>query len=192
MRCLLNPNRKQSSNQFIDAKIKGNPKPCISEFTREKIASKLRDKPLSKERKDRLSEVAKNRNFGGTTQSKWIEYNGVKLGSSYELQLAKNLDENGIKWERKGKLKSGVYVLCFPVLSRYFYLTDFNLFLDPKNDFLLQNVNPSLGFSDCEKIKLVEEQNKITVIILSKKELKWEVIEKMIRQSSSDGRAVDL
>lgn len=60
------------------------------------------------------------------------------------------------------------------------YLVDYDIYLDPKNDFLIENVNPSLGFSDKVKIKLVEEQNQITVLILDKNHLSWKNIYALI------------
>ena len=44
-------------------------------------------------------------------------------------------------------------------------------FLDPKNDFLINNKNPALGFTDAEKISLAMQQNNIRVIILNKDHL---------------------
>jgi len=43
--------------------------------------------------------------------------------------------------------------------------------LDPKNDFLINNINPRIGFKDVDKIKLVEIQNSIKIFILNKEQL---------------------
>lgn len=62
-----------------------------------------------------------------------VEYKGVLLDSSWELELAKRLDEQNIRWVRPAPLKwvddSGVTRNYFPD----FYLLDHDIFLDPKN-----------------------------------------------------------
>jgi hypothetical protein len=66
-------------------------------------------------------------------RKKMIEYNGILLDSTWELELAKRLDEQGIKWERPEPIKwideNGYTHNYFPD----FFLTDYNLYLDPKN-----------------------------------------------------------
>lgn len=143
----------------------------------------------SEDHKKRLSEAAIARGFGGTTQSRWIEYCGVKLGSSYEVQLAVDLDKNKIKWEKPKRFR---YVDPKGKQRTYtpdFYLPEFDLYLDPKNDFLINNINPSLGFSDTEKISLVEKQNNIKVLILSKNELTWNSVQMKYRPYGTVGSA---
>lgn len=140
-----------------------------------KISKSLKGKghPHTDETKKKLSEEAKRRGLGGVRQSKRILYKGVILGSSYELELAKSLDENDIKWTTCGRFKykdiNGKNRTYTPDL----YLLDYDIYLDPKNDFLINNINPRLGFKDSEKIKWVMEQNEINVIILDKNELSW-------------------
>jgi hypothetical protein len=62
-----------------------------------------------------------------------VEYNGIMLDSSWELELAKRLDELKIAWIRPDPISwvddAGVYHNYFPD----FYLTEHDLFLDPKN-----------------------------------------------------------
>ena len=66
-------------------------------------------------------------------RKKMIEYNGIMLDSSWEVELAKRLDEQHIKWERPGPIKwideDGSIHNYFPD----FFLPDYNLYLDPKN-----------------------------------------------------------
>ena len=73
----------------------------------------------------------------------YIEYKNVKLDSTYELLLAKDLDMNNIKWEKCTQALS--YVTPSKETHGYipdFYLPDYDIYLDPKNDFLINNINP--------------------------------------------------
>jgi hypothetical protein len=120
------------------------------------------------------SEIAKKINFGGNRNSYahgWYESKiagKVYLESSYEYKVAKELDKNNIIWERPNFLKWDN--------KRYFpdfYLKEFNIYLDPKNDYLISK--------DFEKIKKVEEQNNVTILILNKNELDWDSIKLKIQ-----------
>jgi len=66
---------------------------------------------------------------------KMIEYKGIMLDSSWELFLAKRLDEQNIRWLRPDPIEwfdeEGKQHHYFPD----FYLPDYDLFLDPKNDY---------------------------------------------------------
>lgn len=102
-----------------------------------------------------------------------IEYNGVKLGSSFELSVAISLDENNIRWVKPKGMKyldnNGIQRTYFPD----FYLPDFDVYLDPKNDFLIKNPNPYHGYKDSDKIKWAEEYNSVRILILDKEHLEW-------------------
>jgi hypothetical protein len=52
-----------------------------------------------------------------------------------------------------------------------FYLPEYDIYLDPKNDFLIENINPVLGYTDIDKIHQVELENNIKVLILNKDQL---------------------
>lgn len=137
-------------------------------------------KPHNADTKAILSEYAKRNGLGGITKSRWVEYNGKRLGSSYELELAKSLDENGIRWDTCSKIK---YIDPNGKCRTYtpdIYLIDYDVYLDPKNDFLINNINPAMGFTDSEKIKLVCEQNDIIVHILNKSQLSWEYVKTLL------------
>lgn len=135
-------------------------------------AVKYKSHPHTEEEKKHLSECAKRNNFGGWHTSKSSDYNGIKLDSSYELILAQDLDKNNIKWERPKPL---LYKLNGEEHRYYpdFFLPDYNVFVDTKNDYLINNVNPRFGITDIEKIHLVEQQNNIKVYILDKNNLSW-------------------
>ena len=73
-----------------------------------------------------------------TIQYSCVDGNIVHLDSSYEKKLAVILDENGIKWIRPKPLKwndkTGLEHNYFPD----FYLVDYNIYLDPKNEYCFQ------------------------------------------------------
>lgn len=62
-----------------------------------------------------------------------IEYKGILLDSTWELELAKRLDDLNILWTRPKPIKwldkEGIGHHYFPD----FYLPDYDIFLDPKN-----------------------------------------------------------
>ena len=122
------------SNQFVKAKWEGKPiqhsmknKKQIHPFKHhtEETKQHLRDKALASNHR-RL-------------RKGMVEYKGIMLDSSWELELAKRLDSLEIKWIRPKPLKwqdsAGDYHNYFPD----FYLEDFNLFLDPKNPAAYEN-----------------------------------------------------
>lgn len=126
----------------------------------------------SEKEKQHLSECAKKNNFGGWHTSKSYDYNGIKLDSSYEVAFAQDLDKNNIKWERPKPL---LYKLNGEEHRYYpdFFLPDYSVYVDTKNDYLINNVNPRFGITDIEKIHLVEQQNNIKVYVLDKNNLLW-------------------
>lgn len=150
-----------------------------SAATRQKI-SEAGGTPHTKEFKEAQSKRAKERGLGGVTQSRWIQYKGKTLGSSYELAVAKSLDKHDIVWDTCSRF---AYVDPTGKQRTYtpdFYLEEYDVYLDPKNDFLIEQINPALGFNDVEKIQLVEEQNGIRVIILNKSQLDWDTIYQLL------------
>ena len=133
--------------------------------------------------KNKLSEQARDSNY----QSHWgtrksYKYKGKKFISSYEVRIAMSLDENNIRWE---KPDYGIFTYIDLNGKKHtytpdLYLPDYNVYLDPKNDFLIENINPTLGYSDKDKINWVMEQNGVRVIILNKNQLDWYVIKTLI------------
>lgn len=96
----------------------------------------------------------------------------VYLESSYELKLAKELDANNIKWIRPKFL----YYIIDNTRKRYFpdfYLIDFDIYLDPKNFYLIEK--------DKLKIQYVKEQNNIKLLVLNKDELTWDILYNILR-----------
>ena len=125
--CLINPNRIprlsnfvkwnkerkklgiKGSNQFTKAKKLGLPKPIVSEETRKKISDAAKQQIWTVERRELQSKYMKiavqkhpesysAKNVCG--RNKQVEYNGIKLNSTWELTVVNWLEENGICWER--------------------------------------------------------------------------------------------
>lgn len=122
--CKLNPNRqfsqfnvynqnvklgiitKENTNQFVKAKLNGKHIE-VGDATKLKISKTLKGRLHSQERKNNISKamikaVRENphsysiNNVSGRTPI--IDYNGFRLKGSWELQTAKWLDRNNIKW----------------------------------------------------------------------------------------------
>lgn len=96
----------------------------------------------------------------------------VKLQSTYEEIVAKELDKNNIQWLRPSYFTYDENRKYYPD----FYLIDYDVYLDPKNSFLIK--------TDSDKIDKVCKQNNIIVIILDKENLLWENIESKIKMVS--------
>ena len=101
-------------------------------------------KKHSKETKEKMSKSASMR--PARLKTKTINYNGVILESSWELALAKRLDELKIAWIRPDPLqwidKEGVKRKYYPD----FYLLDYDLYLDPKNAYAVETQKEKLDY----------------------------------------------
>jgi hypothetical protein len=133
---LMNAARKKSgnSNQFTKAKMSGKKikhsmlgKPHPNPFKHHTIQSKKK-----------IQESALKSNHRRLRKG-MVEYKGIMLDSSWELALAKRLDELQVKWIRPEPLKwvdtDGNEHNYFPD----FYLQEYDLYLDPKNPAAYQN-----------------------------------------------------
>lgn len=137
-------------------------------------------KKHTEEYKQKMSDLAFEREIGGFHFRRGIMYNGIKLDSSYEVIVAKSLDANNILWQRCQRFK---YLTPSGELHHYtpdFYLPHYNVYLDPKNDFLIENINPFTGYNDIDKINWVMQQNDIRILVLDKDHLDWQSIKKLI------------
>jgi hypothetical protein len=99
-----------------------------------------------------------NPNCGGELGYKHYDYNGVKMDSSWEVDIAKWMDNENIKWERSRKK----YMLWWTDDNgnkrRYypdFYLPEYDVYLDPKNKYKIEN--------DRIKMERVIKENRITL-----------------------------
>lgn len=129
-------------------------------------------KPHTDETKQNLSRLAKERGLGGYRENagrskkfKVIDSFGKEtvLQSTYELACFNILTELNIKWIRPKALKyNGRNYFAD------FYLLDYDIYLDPKNNWKAK--------SDNEKINKVRSQNNVKVFVLLKEQITTEHI----------------
>lgn len=172
---------RTGTNAAIKAKNEGRDPVKHTEEYKRKMSNSKKGVPMHTDKfKQEQRERAISRNLGGVRQSKTIEYNGRKLGSTYELILVQDLEKFDIKWDTCKRIP---YIDMYGKKRTYtpdIYLLDYDIYLDPKNDFLINNINPSLGFTDFEKIELVKQQNDLKIFILDKNQLSWDYIKNNI------------
>ena len=176
--CPSNPNRnykngmigKKGTNQFIKAKELGLPKPVYdrSHLPLYGCAAAL------PEQKSKWAKEAKTGgykpNAGRSKKFKVKDSFGIEtvLQSTYELKCAEILNELSIKWVRPKHLK-------YKDGKKYFadfYLTDFGIYLDPKNDYKAK--------LDEEKINSVMVYNNVKVFVITKDKLNREYIKTLV------------
>lgn len=99
-----------------------------------------------------------NTNCGGETNYRKYTYKNIFMDSSWELDIAKWLDEHNIDWQRTRKIMfwwtdiNGNKRRYYPD----FYLPKYDLYLDPKNKYLLKK--------DDYKLNQVIKENHINLI----------------------------
>ena len=115
------------------------------------------------------------REYQGYSASRQVFYKGIKLGSSFELMLARLLDKMNITWIRPAYInyitKDNKQHKIFPD----FYLPDYDLYIDPKNNYLI-NKDQSKFFLSCS-------QNKIDTILLSSEHINEQMISEIINKN---------
>lgn len=100
-----------------------------------------------------------NPNCGGETNYKKYLYKDIWMDSSWEVKVAKYLDEKNIKWVRNRKL----LFYWFDKMNRKrryypdFFLPEYNIYLDTKNKYLMKK--------DKYKIENVIKNNNISLIV---------------------------
>lgn len=150
----------------------------ISEEAKERLRKLNTGKKHTEETKQLMSVKAKLSGRGGNISKHRIDYtmkNGkiVHLHSSYERIIAEILDENNVEWTRPAPM---LWVDDTGIQHRYypdFHLITHNVYLDPKNDFLIKK--------DKRKIELVCKQNDVQVFIVDKDHLSKDGLEKIIQ-----------
>ncbi len=169
--------KKHNKNYLLIKRIKKLCYTCKKEFSVIPSSKKQtcgKKKCLSNLRSDN----SKRNKCGGHTSKQSIYYkckdgNIVYLQSNYEVLVAKDLDKNNIKWLRP---KPFNWIDKNNEEHRYypdFYLSEYNVYLDPKNDYLIK--------IDKDKINRVRKQNNINLIILDKNNLSWNNLKKLIK-----------
>lgn len=135
----------------------------------------------TKETKKKLSDIAKDgsyeKHFG---TYKKIIYKNCCFQSTYEVEVAKSLDDNGIRWTKPKRLKYTDPEGNIHYYTADLYLPDYDIYLDPKNDYLINNVNTYFGYKDSDKIQWVQQQNNVKILILNKNQLNWNAIRNLI------------
>lgn len=129
----------------------------------------------TKETKDKISKSACERKEKHSKYTKNVEYlPGIILESSYEVKTAEILDKLSVSWV---KVRKGfIWKNNSNEIRRYipdFYLPKYDIYLDPKNDFLIKK--------DKFKINSAMEINDIVVIILSFDRINEEYISKLLQ-----------
>jgi hypothetical protein len=146
--CLSNPKREQYNIQLINARS------AKKRFGNQYTKAKKEEKPIptsphagkpstfkgkthSAEVKEQIRQKALASSHRRLKKST-IKYNEVILDSSWELALAKRLDDLKIKWIRPQPIQ---WVDDQGIKHHYFadfYLVDYNLYIDPKNPFAVK------------------------------------------------------
>lgn len=122
------------------------------------------------------SEKMKSRKRTGKNYTKRTFYTSptagkVYLESSWELKLARSLDENEVSWIRPKYLN---YTIHGKTKSYYpdFYLPEYDVYLDPKNRYQREK--------DKDKLEAVVLRHQITLLLLYKEECEWSVVKQMM------------
>jgi hypothetical protein len=131
---------KEYKNQYIKAKLE-NRIITISEETKKKISNSRKGNRLSEKHKKNISDSMKTTvlkypesysasNINGRTPI--IEYNGFKLSGSWELEVAKWLDKNNIKWTNKVTPFEYEWENSLHLYFPDFYLIDIDKYIEVK------------------------------------------------------------
>ncbi len=106
-----------------------------------------------------MSRMARaNPNCGGETNYKRYTYKDITMDSAWEVEVAQWMDTHQVKWVRSRKMmfywtdETGAKRRYYPD----FYLPEYNVYLDPKNKYLIEK--------DRFKILAVQRENNITII----------------------------
>ena len=165
--CIL----EQRFNSETSLKIKNAAEKIKRKYETGELIPPRLGKHLSKEAKEKLSEFQRNLIYNRVCKKTqpYQKKDGsvVNLDSSYEIKIAKILDDHNIRWERPKPL---VWIDHKGRTRHYFpdfLLNDYNIYLDPKNDYCFKVQK--------EKIDYVLKNYK-NVFFLTKNDLTWEFI----------------
>lgn len=165
VKALISKRLKGCTNQYTKAKSEGKVLPvspnkgCVGHF-KGKTHSNIT------KMKQKQKALASNHRRLRRKMIEYVSSNGqtILLDSNWELELARHLDALNINWIRPQPIawvdKNGIVHNYFPD----FYLTDYNLYLDPKNphaynvqkekiDILNKTYNNIIWLTDLEQIR---------------------------------------
>ncbi len=127
--------------------------------------------PMPQAQRDLMRDHALARGLGGYRPhpNRGKKYKDIWFDSAWEVRVAVSLDENNIRWERP---KIG---FLWNEKNKYypdFYLPDFDVYLDPKNEYLVKK--------DAFKISEASHLNNIRVLVLAEHQLSWDYIAALV------------
>lgn len=154
IRCKLNPNKidlsyikpghskgHKGTNQFIKAKELGLSQPIVSNETRIKLGNIWKGKTHTDEEKIKISQgirkaiINNPESYSSTNVNGRIKhyiFNGIKLDGLWELEVAKYLEENNIKWERPKNGFTYMWNNSEHIYFPDFYLPEYNYYIEVK------------------------------------------------------------
>ena len=173
----INAKRKRTFCNVSHEDKYHNPHRQYSDAYRKSVSDRVRNSSI--ETRKKWSDNAKKQGLGGLISSKCFNYKGTILHSTYELNVAKSLDANNVRWVRPKPLSWIDANMNEHLYYPDFYLIDYNTYLDPKNDYLI--------IKDSDKINRVIQYNNVKVLILDKNQLSWQNINDLISSKITDG-----
>lgn len=184
----MHQRKGHGTNQFTKARELGLPPPISGTKGKQIWLGKKHSEESKKKTSNSMRKLIQegNREYS-FFHRKTYWFDGERLDSSYELRVAQELKEHKIKFEAHPKGLN--YIGADRVIRTYFpdfYLEDFDIYLDPKNAFLLSEKYKYRGLTSKEKIKRAEEYNNVKIIILSEDNLTFEKIMECINTVKSD------
>jgi hypothetical protein len=165
--------KKHSEEDIIKMKHKRNKRPIKDKLINRCIICNkdTHNKTCSKEcMKKLLSKVARDNKLGGHFSKRNTYFKNIKnemfcLNSSYEVIFAESMNLKNVYWIRPKPLiwldKNKIEHLYYPD----FYVPKTNIYYDTKNDYLIKK--------DKDKIKRVQIQNNIKLIVIDKYHLQY-------------------
>jgi len=98
-----------------------------------------------------------------------VYYNGFRFDSKWEVSVAKILDKNKIGWIQPKPLKWVDKIGKDHNYFSDFYLTDYDIYLDPKNDYCIKAQEEKLNYinNHYPNVHILNEQKINEVYILS-------------------------
>lgn len=153
IRCKLNPNKidlsyikighsfgHRGGNQFTKAKEECK-EVIISEETRKKLGNYWRGKQHTEIEKQKISEgirkaiINNPESYSSTNVNGRVKHylvNGIKLDGLWELEVAKYLEKNNIKWERPKNGFKYIWNNSEHIYFPDFYLPEYNYYIEVK------------------------------------------------------------